>query len=245
MRWVEAWQLKCHLDYDQFSAVTIYFTLGLAQVYIISDRCVVAMLELLASDCQRFLNQSRMCLFNWFTTFCPGFVYVTYDRILQSETKRPHHIHSLRSSCFIKSQHSTSQETLLWSWNSRSKAYLVTLAEIQDTSAREVAKGHSSCILSFDPIGQHQNKRFYVTKIVLPLGLADAIFRRERSDHRKCVFCSQATYLQMIWKLKGLKTKQKKNSEVIIMMMATLIIMMMILKRSCIKSNGLSVLNKG
>ena len=155
MRWVEASQLKCHLDYDQFSTVTIYFTLGLAQVYIISDRCVVAMLELLASDCQRFLNQSRMCLFNWFTTFCPGFVYVTYDRILQSETKRPHHIHSLRSSCFIKSQHSTSQETLLWSWNSRSKAYLVTLAEIQDTSAREVAKGHSSCILSFDPIGQH------------------------------------------------------------------------------------------
>ena len=102
MRWVEASQLKCHLDYDQFSTVTIYFTLGLAQVYIISDRCVVAMLELLASDCQRFLNQSRMCLFDWFTTFCPGFVYVTYDRILQSETKRPHHIHSLRSSCFIK-----------------------------------------------------------------------------------------------------------------------------------------------
>ena len=124
MRWVEASQLKCHLDYDQFSTVTIYFTLGLAQVYIISDRCVVAMLELLASDCQRFLNQSRMCLFDWFTTFCPGFVYVTYDRILQSETKRPHHIHSLRSSCFIKSQHSTSQETLLWSWNSRSKAYV-------------------------------------------------------------------------------------------------------------------------
>ena len=56
-------QLKCHLDYDQFSTVTIYFTLGLAQVYIIADRCVVAMLELLASDCQRFLNQSRMCLF--------------------------------------------------------------------------------------------------------------------------------------------------------------------------------------
>lgn len=51
--------------------------------------------------------------------------------------------------------------------------------------------------------------------------------------------------MQMIWKLKGLKTKQKKNSEVIIMMMATLIIMMMILKRSCIKSNGLSVLYKG
>ena len=38
------------------------------------------------------------------------------------------------------------------------------LAEIQDTSAREVARNHSSCILSFDLIGQHQNKRFYVTE---------------------------------------------------------------------------------
>ena len=28
--------------------------------------------------------------------------------------------------------------------------------------------------------------------IVLPLGFADAIFRRERSDDRKCVCCSQA-----------------------------------------------------
>ena len=55
-------QLKCYLDYDQFSAVTIYFKLGLAQVYNISDHCVVAIL--LTSDCQRFLNQSRMCLYN-------------------------------------------------------------------------------------------------------------------------------------------------------------------------------------
>ena len=37
--------------------------LGLAQVYNISDHCVVAILELLMSDCQRFLNQSRMCLY--------------------------------------------------------------------------------------------------------------------------------------------------------------------------------------
>ena len=36
----------------QFTAVTIYFTLGLAQVYNISDHCVVAILELLTSDCQ-------------------------------------------------------------------------------------------------------------------------------------------------------------------------------------------------
>ena len=30
--------------------------------------------------------------------------------------------------------------------------------------AREVARSHSSCILSFDLIGQHQNKRFHVTE---------------------------------------------------------------------------------
>ena len=35
----------------QFTAVTIYFTLGLAKVYNISDHCVVAILELLTSDC--------------------------------------------------------------------------------------------------------------------------------------------------------------------------------------------------
>ena len=57
----------------------------------------------------------------------------------------------------------------------------MTLSELQDTSAREVARSHSSCILSFDLIGQHQNKRFYVTEIVLPLGFADAIFRREEA----------------------------------------------------------------
>ena len=67
--------------------------------------------------------------------------------------------------------------------------------------AREVARSHSSCILSFDLIGLHQNKRFYVTEIVLPLGFADAIFRRERSDDRKCVCCSQAN---AVWKERGL-----------------------------------------
>ena len=86
------------------------------------------------------------------------------------------------------------QETLLWSLNSRSKAYLVTLAEIQETSAREVARSHLSCILSFDLTGQHQHKMFYVTEIVLPLGFADAIFQRKRSDDRKCVCCSQAKW---------------------------------------------------
>ena len=71
--WVEGSQLKCHLDYDQFTAITIYFTQGLAQVYNISDHSFVrfvAILELLTSDRQRFLNQSRMCLYNLFITIC-------------------------------------------------------------------------------------------------------------------------------------------------------------------------------
>ena len=58
------------------------------------------------------------------------------------------------------------------------------------------ARSHLSCILSFDGTGQHQNKRFYViTEIVLSLGFAGAIFRRERSDDRKCVCCWQAIYI--------------------------------------------------
>ena len=64
---------KVHLDYDQFTAITIYFTQGLAQVYNISDHSFVrfvAILELLTSDRQRFLNQSRMCLYNLFITIC-------------------------------------------------------------------------------------------------------------------------------------------------------------------------------
>ena len=41
--------------------------------------------------------------------------------------------------------------------------------------AREVAMSHSSCILTFDVIGEHQNKSFYVTEIVLSLVFADII----------------------------------------------------------------------
>ena len=52
--------------------------------------------------------------------------------------------------------------------------------------------------IAFDLIGQHQNKRFHVTEIVLPLGFADAIFRRERSDDRKCVCCSQANVTRIL-----------------------------------------------
>ena len=58
--------------------------------------------------------------------------------------------------------------------------------------AREVAMSHLSCILSFDLIGNHQNKRFYVTEIVLSLMFADIIFQRKGSDDQKCVCGSQA-----------------------------------------------------
>ena len=72
------------------------------------------------------------------------------------------------------------------------QSVLVTLAKIQDTPARNAARSRSSCIISFDLIGQGQNKRFYVTEIVLPLGFADIIFRRERSEDWKYVCCPQA-----------------------------------------------------
>ena len=140
------------------------------------------------------MSLSYVTFLSLYWLFCPGLVYDTYYRILQSETKGPHHMHSLRSSCMLHKDVSIQRRRRPCSGSSksRSKAYLVTLAEIQDTPACEVARSHSSCILSFDLIGQHQNKRFYGTKIVLPLAVADAIFRRERSDDRKCVCCSQA-----------------------------------------------------
>ena len=54
---------------------------------------------------------------------------------------------------------------------------------------------HSSCILSFDLIGEHQNKRFYVRETVFSLIVANVIFKRERRDDRKCVCGSQASIL--------------------------------------------------
>ena len=58
--------------------------------------------------------------------------------------------------------------------------------------AREVAMSHSSCTLSFDLIGEHQNKRFYFTEIILSLMFADVIFQRKGSDNQKYVCGSQA-----------------------------------------------------
>ena len=46
---------------------------------------------------------------------------------------------------------------------------------------------HSSCILSFDLIGRHKNKRPNVTEIILLLGFADVTFLVERSEDRKNV----------------------------------------------------------
>ena len=120
---------------------------------------------------------------------------VTYYRILESETKGPHHIHtsSLRSSCFIKkSAFNVAGNLVMFVKFTFQSIYLVTLAKIQDTPTRELARSHSICILSFDLTGQHQNKRFYATEIVLPLWFADVIFWRERSDDQKYVCCSQA-----------------------------------------------------
>ena len=76
--------------------------------------------------------------------------------------------------------------------NSRSKAYLVTLAKIQDTSAREVARSHSSCILSFDLIGQKSKQKILRHGNRFAARVCRRYFRRERSDDRKCVCCSQA-----------------------------------------------------
>ena len=63
-------------------------------------------------------------------------------------------------------------------------------------SAREVRRRHPSCILSFDLIGQHQNKRFYVMEIVLPLGFADAIFweGEKRQPEMRLLFAGQLVW---------------------------------------------------
>ena len=80
-------ELKYHLDYDQFTAVTISFTLGLAQVYNISYHCFVAILSQ-SRMCHHHKSERaaiKQCYFPFAVAiilFCPGFVYVTYYRIL-------------------------------------------------------------------------------------------------------------------------------------------------------------------
>ena len=48
-------------------------------------------------------------------------------------------------------------------------------------------------------------------EIVLLLGFADAIFRRERSDDRKCVCASQAKLTRQLMKL-AWRTNQRRRS---------------------------------
>ena len=60
-------------------------------------------------------------------------------------------------------------------------------------SARGGGKSLELHAMTFDLIGEHQNKRFYVTEIVLSLMFVDVIFRRERSDDWKYVCDSQAS----------------------------------------------------
>ena len=57
---------------------------------------------------------------------------------------------------------------------------------------RDFPRVFNNIFLSLNFIGRVKKKRNDVTEIVLELEIADAIFRRERSDDRKCVCCSQA-----------------------------------------------------
>ena len=57
---------------------------------------------------------------------------------------------------------------------------------------RDFPRVFNNIFLSLSFIGRVKKKRNDVTEIVLELEIADAIFRRERSDDRKCVCCSQA-----------------------------------------------------
>ena len=58
---------------------------------------------------------------------------------------------------------------------------------------RDFSYVFNNIVLSLNFIDRVKKKRNDVTEIVLQLEIGDAIFRRERSDDRKCVCCSQAT----------------------------------------------------
>ena len=56
---------------------------------------------------------------------------------------------------------------------------------------------HSSCILSFDLNGKHQNKRSYVTEKSFCRSCSQTVIsRRERNDDRKYVCGSQASFIE-------------------------------------------------
>ena len=119
-------------------------------------------------------------------------MYVTYYRILQSETKGPHHIHSLRSSCFIKTS----------AFNFAGKLIMIVKFTFQGVfgNSRRNPR-HSSARGREESLELHSilrsdrptsNKRFCVTENRFATRVRRRYFRRERSDDRKCVCCSQA-----------------------------------------------------
>ena len=112
--------------------------------------------------------------------------------------KGSHHIHSLRSSCFTKTSAVNVAGNLVMVVKFTFQSVFGNSPKSKTLQCAR-SRGFTRAVTpSFDLIGQHQNKRFYVTEIVLLLGFADAIFRRERSDDRKCVCCSQATQIWVV-----------------------------------------------
>ena len=153
-----------------------------------------------------------LSLWRW---FCPGFVYVTYCRILQSETKGPHHIHSLRSSCFIKtSAFNVAVSVAYISSKMPGKLVMVvkfTFQGVFGNSRRNPrhssARGHEESLelrsilwsdrpTSKQKVLRHGNR--FAARV------RRRYFRRERSDDRKCVCCSRASLHQTWYSVRSL-----------------------------------------
>ena len=114
----------------------------------------------------------------------------------EAKLNGPYHIHSLRSRCFLKKS----------SFNVAGNLVTVVKFTFQSVfgnsrqnprhasaRGREGARELYSILWSDWPTSK---QKVHVMEIVLLLGFADAIFRRERSDDRKCVCASQATFYQ-------------------------------------------------
>ena len=112
----------------------------------------------------------------------------------EAKLNGPYHIHSLRSLCFIKKS----------SFNVAGNLVTVVKFTFQSVfgnsrqnprhasaRGREGARELYSILWSDWPTSK---QKVHVMEIVLLLGFADAIFRRQRSDDRKCVCASQASW---------------------------------------------------
>ena len=110
----------------------------------------------------------------------------------EAKLNGPYHIHSLRSRCFIKKS----------SFNVAGNLVTVVKFTFQSVfgnsrqnprhasaRGREGARELYSILWSDWPTSK---QKVHAMEIVLLLGFADAIFRRQRSDDRKCVCASQA-----------------------------------------------------